>query len=231
MVYQLLVCTPLQKRVRPWRIWHQALLVLGLVLFIGICNFLLFSFGFHHPIRLDICLAFLYWTLIIGVIITALSTGISYFRFLRGQLDSLLDKTTEQQQGLSVTIHDTRVRGNDLTLPVNELLYIEAQKNNVAVYFLKDGKMAKDVPMGALIGESLAKLQQDSSPEAFWNCVAELKRIDAMAPGSAVPKYYIALQSLNFAVMDYYEKALKLNPDNALARQLQEKFFEGMRQQ
>ena len=144
VVYQLLVCTPLQKRVRPWRIWHQALLVLGLVLFIGICNFLLFSFGFHHPIRLDICLAFLYWTLIIGVIITALSTGISYFRFLRGQLDSLLDKTTEQQQGLSVTIHDTRVRGNDLTLPINELLYIEAQKNNVAVYFLKDGKMAKE---------------------------------------------------------------------------------------
>ena len=150
---------------------------------------------------------------------------------------------------------------------------------------------AQDVPVGALIGQSLSKLQQDSSPEAFQNCVAELKRIDAMAPGSAAPKYYIALQSLNFAVMnphaeqaesliaeaeqaisqleeikeadqsdlctlkgflymvrivqdparngqryyldvmDYYEKALKLNPDNALARQLQEKFFEGMRQQ
>jgi hypothetical protein len=150
---------------------------------------------------------------------------------------------------------------------------------------------AQDVPMGALIGESLAKLRQDSSPEAYLNCVAELKRIDAMAPGSAAPKYYIALQSLNFAVsnphaeqaesliaeagqaisqledikdadqsdlctlkgflymvrivqdparngqryyldvMDYYEKALKFNPDNALARQLQEKFYEGMRQQ
>ena len=150
---------------------------------------------------------------------------------------------------------------------------------------------AQDVPVGALIGQSLAKLQQDASPEPFQNCVAELKRIDAMAPGSAAPKYYIALQSLNFAVtnphaeqtesliaeaeqaisqleeikeadqsdlctlkgflymvrivqdparngqryyldvMDYYEKALKLNPDNALARQLQEKFFEGMRAQ
>lgn len=150
---------------------------------------------------------------------------------------------------------------------------------------------AQDVPVGALIGQSLSKLQQDSSPEALQNCVAELKRIDAMAPGSAAPKYYIALQSLNFAVtnphaeqtegliaeaeqaiaqleeikeadhsdlctlkgflymvrivqdpakngqryyldvMDYYEKALKYNPDNALARQLQEKFFEGMRQQ
>ena len=31
--------------------------------------------------------------------------------------------------------------------------------------------------------------------------------------------------------MENYEKALKLNPDNKLARQLQEKFFEGMRQQ
>ena len=149
---------------------------------------------------------------------------------------------------------------------------------------------AQDVPVGALIGQSLSKLQQDSSPEAIQNCVAELKRIDAMYPGSAAPKYYIALQSLNFAVtnphaeqaenliseaeqaisqleeikeadqsdlctlrgflymvrivqdpakngqryyldvMDYYEKALKLNPDNALARQLQEKFFEGMQQ-
>ena len=150
---------------------------------------------------------------------------------------------------------------------------------------------AQELPMGALIGQSLAKLQQDASPEAFQTCVAELKRIDAMSPGSPAPKYYIALQSLNFAVtnphaeqteslmgeaeqairqleeiqgtdpsdlytlkgflymvrivqdpakngqryyldvMDCYEKALKANPDNALARQLQEKFFEGMRAQ
>ena len=31
-------------------------------------------------------------------------------------------------------------------------------------------------------------------------------------------------------VMNYYEKALKLNPDNQLAKQLQQKFFEGMNQ-
>ena len=31
-------------------------------------------------------------------------------------------------------------------------------------------------------------------------------------------------------VMQNYEKALKLNPDNTLARQLQEKFLEGMKQ-
>ena len=149
---------------------------------------------------------------------------------------------------------------------------------------------AQDARMGSLIGESLSKLSQDSSPEAFQNCVVELKRIDAMYPDSAVPKYYIALQSLNYAVMnphaeqterliaeaeqaisrmeeikdagqsdictlkgflymvrivqdpakngqryyldvmEYYEKALKIDPDNQLARQLQQKFFEGMKQ-
>ena len=146
------------------------------------------------------------------------------------------------------------------------------------------------VQMQALIGQSLAKLQQPT-PEAFVNCIAEMKRIEAMFPDSIQPKYQMALQSLNFSVMNphapqtenllkeaeqtittleqttsadpsdvctlrgflymvrivqnpaqngqrYYldvmqnfEKALKLNPDNQLAKQLQQKFFEGMKQQ
>lgn len=32
-------------------------------------------------------------------------------------------------------------------------------------------------------------------------------------------------------VMQNYEKALKLNPENQLAKQLQQKFFEGMKKQ
>ena len=148
---------------------------------------------------------------------------------------------------------------------------------------------AQQQPMQALIGQSLSKLRQPT-PEAFLQCIAELKRIDAMFPDSIQPKYQTALQSLNFAVMNphapqtenllteatqaiarleqtkaadhsdlctlngfllmvrivqdpahngqrYYldvmqnfEKALKLNPDNALAKTLQEKFLEGMRQ-
>lgn len=143
--------------------------------------------------------------------------------------------------------------------------------------------------MEALIGQSLSKVQQPT-PEALLNCIAELKRIDAMFPDSVQPKYQMALQSLNFSVMNphaaqtenllaeaaqtitkmeqmknadqsdictlrgflymtrivqnpaqngqrYYldvmqnfEKALKLNPENLLAKQLQQKFFEGMKQ-
>ena len=150
--------------------------------------------------------------------------------------------------------------------------------------------LAQQPSMRALIGQSLSKLQQPT-PEAFLNCVAEMKRIDAMFPDSIQPKYQMALQSLYFSVMnphapqtdnllaeaeqtimkmdlmknadpsdvctlrgflymvrivqnptqngqryyldvmENYEKALKLNPDNQLARQLQQQFFEGMRQQ
>ena len=59
----------------------------------------------------------------------------------------------------------------------------------------------QSVPMQALIGQSLSKIQT-SQPESFLNCVAELKRIDAMFPDSILPKYQMVLQSLNFSVMN-----------------------------
>ena len=148
---------------------------------------------------------------------------------------------------------------------------------------------AQQPSMRALIGQSLSKIQQPT-PEAFLNCIAEMKRIDAMFPDSIQPKFQMALQSLYFSVMnphapqtenllmeteqtiakmeqmknadtsdihtlrgflymvrivqdpaqngqryyidvmENYEKALKLNPDNQLAKQLQQKFFDGMKQ-
>jgi tetratricopeptide (TPR) repeat protein len=148
---------------------------------------------------------------------------------------------------------------------------------------------AQESQMSTLIGQSLAKIQQPT-PEAFLQCVAELKRIDAMFPDSIQPKYLMAVQSLNFSVMNphapqaenmlaeaeqaisqmekmknadpsdictlrgflymvrivqdptkngqryyldvmqYYEKALKLNPDNQLAKQLLQQFLDGMKQ-
>ena len=148
---------------------------------------------------------------------------------------------------------------------------------------------AQEMPMQALVGQSLSKLRQEA-PETVLNCVAELKRIDAMFPDRILPKYQMALQSLVYAVknphaqqtenllseteqtigkmeqmkgadlsdictlrgflymvrivqdpaqngqryylevMQNYEKALRLNPDNALAKQLQQQFLEGMKQ-
>ena len=139
-VYGLSVVRTLHARVKPWRIWHQAFTVLGLILFIAVCNFILFSFIFNYPITLRFFLAFLYWTMIIGIIITTLAIVIDYNRNLRDRMEELLSNTTEEQKDISVTISDHNVRGNDLTIPINDLLYVEAQKNNVSVCFVKDGK-------------------------------------------------------------------------------------------
>ena len=169
------------------------------------------------------------------------------------------------------------------TIKHNVLVICLLMMTTVSVY-------AQQPSMQALIGQSLSKLQQPT-PEAFLNCVAEMKRIDTMFPDSIQPKYQMALQSLYFSVMnphapqtdnllaeaeqtiikmdlmknadpsdvctlrgflymvrivqnpaqngqryyldvmENYEKALKLNPDNQLAQQLQQQFLEGMRQQ
>ena len=137
----LFVERPLHQRISPWRIWHEVLAVLLMILFIGICNFFVFSLVFQIPVTGVLLLMFLYWTLIIGVFVTVCSISLNYYRYLRTQLETLLDKTTEEQTDILVTIHDTNVRGNDLQLPINNLLFIEAQKNNVSVCYMKEGKV------------------------------------------------------------------------------------------
>jgi len=153
VLYGWVILRRLYQRIKPWRIWHDGCTVLGLILFIAICNFILFSFIIHYPFTIKIFLMFLYWTMLIGIIITTLSIGIEYNRSLKDRLETMLSNTAEEQKDISITIHDTNVRGrsnsgrllpqgrkNDLTIPINSLLYIEAQKNNVSVCFLKDGK-------------------------------------------------------------------------------------------
>lgn len=140
--YSRAVTRCLFRHVKPWRIWHNACMVLGLILLIALCNFLMFSFLFHLPITLGLFLQFFYWTLIIGIVLTAISIGIEYNRFLREKMEALLSNTTEEQKGITITIHDTNVRGNDLCIPINSLLYIEARKNNISVCYVKDEKNA-----------------------------------------------------------------------------------------
>lgn len=148
--------------------------------------------------------------------------------------------------------------------------------------------LAQEPSLDSLIAESVSVIQQDS-PESYANCIAKLKRIDAMFPDSLQAKYQIGLQCLNYSVMnphaaqaesflkeaqqqigrmekmqnadmsdvctlrgylymvrivqdpatngqryylnviENYEKALKLKPDNSLTKFLYEKFQEGMK--
>ena len=130
----------LPQRIKPWRIWHHACVIIGLTLFIAVCNFLTVCIVFDTPFYLQFFLLFLYWTFIIGIFITVVSIIIQYNRFLKDNMEALLNNTTEEQKDICITIHDSSVRGNDLCIPINSLLYVEAQKNNVSVCYMKDGK-------------------------------------------------------------------------------------------
>lgn len=126
--------------ITPWRIWHQGCITLGLIVFIAVCNFFVFASISQHTLSLEYFLIFLYWTMIIGLILTASSIGIQYNRTLKEQMNELLLNTTEEQKDITITIHDTSVHGGNLTIAINSLLYIEAQKNNISVCYQKEGR-------------------------------------------------------------------------------------------
>ena len=140
VLYGYTVMRHLPKLVKTMRVWHDGAAVLGLILCIAIGNFLLLVALFDMPVTLRLFLLFFWWTLIIGAVITAMSVGIEYNRYLKHQMEALLNNTAEEQRDITITIHDQNVRGNDLELPINNLLYIEAQKNNIAVCYLRDDK-------------------------------------------------------------------------------------------
>ena len=172
-LYGWTVLRTLTRRVKPWCIWHEGCAVLGLILFIAVCNFLLFAYIFHYPITLKIFLLFLYWTLLIGIIMTVLSVGIEYNRSLRERMEELLSNTTEQQKDIMITLHDTNVRGNNLTIPINSLLYIEAQKNNISVCYLKenDGEQPSAQPVRVEIHTTLtAAIEELKDYENIFQC-------------------------------------------------------------
>ena len=137
-IYLALVLKCFHRTVNPWRIWHEGMTVLGLIILIAFCNFLLSSFLFHCTITIRLFLLFLNWTIIVGVFLTMLSVGIQYNRSLKDRMEDLLRNTAQEQKEVIITIHDTSSRGNDLVMPINDLLYIEAQKNNISVCFVKE---------------------------------------------------------------------------------------------
>ena len=155
-----------KKRVAVWRIWHQVLDTFLMTLLISFCNCGIFMIFFHFHLTLMGFLVVFYWSVIIGCIITTLNIGISYNRYLHQQMESLLSNTREEQSGITITLHDTNLRGDDLQLAINDLLYVEAQKNNVHVYFIADGK----VVMKELHASLSAVLDDLKGYDNFFQC-------------------------------------------------------------
>ena len=101
------------------------------------------AFFFQIPLTWHLFYVFFYWTFLVWILITGVFTLINYNKILSNRLEEMIRKTTVEQEGINITLHNQNLRGADLTLPINNLLYIEARKNNVCVCYIKEGEVTK----------------------------------------------------------------------------------------
>ena len=83
----------------------------------------------------------------------------------------MIKKTTDEQAGVMITLHDQNLRGADLTLPINDLLYIESRKNNVSVCYIKEGRVEKDgTSLNVICSEKWSSLRKHLPMSPFFPC-------------------------------------------------------------
>lgn len=142
LLFGKLAFVPITHHVKVWRVWHQAASTLALLVIISFGNAITDMLLYRHPLSWQMLLAYTIVTFTIGSIITAIIIGLSYQQYLKNKLELLIDKGQETRQGLTITFHDDSVRTSDLTIAVNDFLYAEVRKNNIIVFYDKDGATA-----------------------------------------------------------------------------------------
>ncbi len=164
-LYGRFVFRPWNKFVKVWRIGHESLAILLLIITIGIGNSVLDSIIFGGPYSLRLFVSYLYVTLLISIPITLVNVSLGYQQRLRSRLAELLPKETEDQTAAMLTFHDHAVCNDDFTLPARAFLYAEAQKNFVDIYYLHEGKVEK-----RQLRSTLAAILEDAHQDYIFQC-------------------------------------------------------------
>ena len=151
--------------IKTWRVWHECVAILLLLCCISMGNSIVSMLWFHNSLSPQLVLAYFYVTLLFGIPITISIVALEYQRRLRTRLAELLPKDTDAQAKETVTFHDTSVRGNDLTLPLSDFLYAEAQKNCVDIYFLREGHVEHQQ-----LRTTLASVLADANEKSIFQC-------------------------------------------------------------
>ena len=174
--YGWLVYKPLVRHTAVWRVWHECAAILLLLCLISVGNFVLDWIWFQSPLSIKHFLGYTYATFLIGIPVTLTIVALDYQRRLRTRLATLLQKDETAQVGQTITFHNTSVRGEDLTLPMADFLYAEAQKNFVDVYFLHEGCVER-----RQLRATLASVLADARDKSIFQChrsfIVNLNRI------------------------------------------------------
>ena len=165
LAYGWLVFKPWVRHTRQWHVWQKCVSTLLLICLISVSNCVLDGIWFKSTLSLSQFLAYLYVTFLIGIPITLAIVAMEYQKRLRSQLASLLQKDATAQTGQTLTFHDSSVKGGDLTLPLTDFLYAEAQKNFVDICFLQDGRVEH-----RQLRTTLAAVLADANDKSIFQC-------------------------------------------------------------
>lgn len=155
------------RQLSRWKVWHEALSMFLLIFFIAIGCSLTYVVVFHSSLSWSVIVTFMYYCLLVDIIIIPLAMLINYNRKLRHQIDITHRKTPAEQEPVSIQLHNTAVRGQDLTLLLDDFIYAEVQKNYVTVHYLKDGQKAE-----TQLRTTLSNLKE----ELPFDCVVQCHR-------------------------------------------------------
>lgn len=131
------------KRRSTWMVRDALLVGMLFWLFVGVVNFfysvVIFHISSEHIVW--VFLYFIYWTVLIGIFLSFISTLINYNRYLKSELALMIHKTTDEQRDIILSIHDDTVRGERLEIAINDFLYAESMKNDMKVWYEKSGEL------------------------------------------------------------------------------------------
>lgn len=159
---------PNQINEEKWVVWKQiTILVLGFFLsFIG--SYFYMNWFFHQPFHWGQFINFFPIVFVIGLfpclIITLLDNNYKFHQH-REIAENLTKKITHQQAPEQMITLIDENNNSVLTIPLKNLVFIQAASNYVEVHFLENNKLKK-----ILIRNTLSKIEKQLPPDQIKKC-------------------------------------------------------------
>ena len=156
-----------------WQAFQEVVYILLLLATISVFNFIYISCTliggkFYWPVFVRI----LYYTYAFGIIPSIIVFLLKYNRYL---LSNLTPKKTVHE---SFTIPTNQLTGKRISIPMERFIYAEARRNNVLVFFKKNGEIVSRsirIPIG--------RLDEDNKSNHLFRChnsfLINLKMVDS----------------------------------------------------
>jgi hypothetical protein len=128
----------LKDKIKKWTVGFEIIYILCLFLFIGIANLLylnlISNIGFNKIIFVKV----LFYTAVIGVFPVVVLVLVKYNHYLKTNLNEVIDTKEKTATNKKISLTSINSRENDFILDLNKLLFMEAVRNHVHIYYFED---------------------------------------------------------------------------------------------